>query len=60
MNYTLTESHILGKKDAEVEIDSICTNNILVVYIPKCRIVKIMQDCANSDIHVVVEINTIN
>jgi hypothetical protein len=34
MNYTLTEINILRKKDAENDFDSICTNNIIVVYIP--------------------------
>jgi hypothetical protein len=58
MNYTFTESNILGKKDAEVDFDTIFTNNIIVVYIPYCSIVKIMQDCAKSDI--VVEINAEN
>lgn len=33
MNFTLTESNILGKKDAEVDFDSICTNTIIDVYI---------------------------
>jgi hypothetical protein len=36
MNYTLTESYILGKKDAEVHFDSICAS--LCIY-------PIMQNC---------------
>jgi hypothetical protein len=36
MNYSSTESNILGKKDAEVDFDLICTNR---------RMYPIMQNC---------------
>jgi hypothetical protein len=36
MNYTLTKSNIFGKKDAEDDFDSICTNH---------RIYPILQNC---------------
>jgi hypothetical protein len=48
----------LGKKDVEVDFDAICASNIIVIYTPQCRIVKLMQDCAKLDI--VVEINAEN
>jgi hypothetical protein len=60
MNYTLAESNILGKKDAEVDFDRICTNKLIVVYIPLCRIVIIMQDCAKSNMVVEIMLKTSN